>query len=78
MGPCYLPHEETGGEQHIISVVETLYCYHGREGSIAYASPKTENRRPRRPQGEDRPSPEAMEDRGPGGASEGVRVSGGL
>ena len=24
-----LPHDETGGEQHIISVVETLHCYHG-------------------------------------------------
>jgi len=28
MGLCCPPHEEAGGEQHINSVVEILYCFH--------------------------------------------------
>jgi hypothetical protein len=39
MGQCYLPHDKTGGEQHIISVVETQRCYHTRKGSIRCAIP---------------------------------------
>lgn len=39
MGQYYLAHDKTGGEQHIISVVETQRCYHAGKGSIHYAIP---------------------------------------
>lgn len=35
MGQYYLAHDETGGEQYIISVVETLHCYHAFVGALA-------------------------------------------
>ena len=42
MGQGCLTHEEPDGVQYIISVVETLHCYHAANGSIACAIPRTE------------------------------------
>jgi hypothetical protein len=43
MGRVYLAHDETGGEQYIISVVETLHCYHKKARQHSSCHPRIEN-----------------------------------